>query len=163
MNIVKAEKRHIPGMLRLLQQVGQVHREIRPDIFRAGALKYDEKALEALLREENKPIFIGEDDGRVLGYCFCVLKDYRGSSVQTDRVELYIDDLCVEESARGQGIATALYRYVKEFAKGQGCSHISLNVWCGNVGAQRFYEKMGLTPRHIMMEQKLEETDAGKG
>ena len=163
MNIVKAEKRHIPGMLRLLQQVGQVHREIRPDIFRAGALKYDEKALEALLREENKPIFVMQEDHRVLGYCFCVLKDYRGSSVQTDRVELYIDDLCVEESARGQGIATALYRYVKDFAKELGCSHISLNVWCGNVGARRFYEKMGLMPRHIMMEQKLEETDAGKG
>ena len=163
MNIVKAEARHIPGMLRLLGQVGQVHHEIRPDIFRDGALKYDETALKALLLEENKPIFIGEDGGRVLGYCFCVLKDYRGSGVQTDRVELYIDDLCVEESARGQGIATALYCYVKEFAKGLGCSHISLNVWCGNVGAQRFYEKMGLTPRHIMMEQKLEETDAGKG
>ena len=163
MNIVKAEARHIPGMLRLLGQVGQVHHEIRPDIFRDGALKYDETALKALLLEENKPIFVMQEDHRVLGYCFCVLKDYRGSGVQTDRVELYIDDLCVEESARGQGIATALYRYVKDFAKELGCSHISLNVWCGNVGAQRFYEKMGLTPRHIMMEQKLEETDAGKG
>lgn len=157
MNICRGEERHIPGMLRLLGQVGQVHHEIRPDIFRAGALKYDEKALEALLREENKPIFIGEDGGQVLGYCFCVLKDYRGSGVQTDRIELYIDDLCVEEAARGQGVATALYRYVKAFAREIGCSHISLNVWCGNDGAQRFYEKMGLKPRHIMMEQPLED------
>lgn len=157
MNICRGEERHIPGMLRLLGQVGQVHHEIRPDIFRDGALKYDEKALKALLREENKPIFIGEDGGQVLGYCFCVLKDYRGSGVQTDRVELYIDDLCVEEAARGQGVATALYRYVKAFAREIGCSHISLNVWCGNDGAQRFYEKMGLAPRSIMMEQPLED------
>ena len=156
MNIVKAQTRHIPGMLRLLGQVGQVHHEIRPDIFRDGALKYDENALEELLQDKNRPIFIGEDEGQVLGYCFCVLKDYRGSGVQTDRVELYIDDLCVEESARGQGIATELYRYVKAFAGEIGCSHITLNVWCGNRGAQRFYEKMGLTPRHIMMEQPLE-------
>lgn len=157
MNICRGEERHIPGMIRLLGQVGQVHHEIRPDIFRDGALKYDEKALEALLREENKPIFIGEDGGQVLGYCFCVLKDYRGSGVQTDRIELYIDDLCVEEAARGQGVATALYRYVKAFAREIGCSHISLNVWCGNDGAQRFYEKMGLKPRHIIMEQPLED------
>jgi len=157
MNIVKAESRHIPGMLRLLGQVGQVHHEIRPDIFRDGALKYDEAALEELLREENKPIFIGEDGGRVLGYCFCVVKDYRGSGVQTDRVELYIDDLCVEQSCRGQGVATALYRYVKAYAKEMGYSHISLNVWCGNENAQRFYEKMGMTPRSMMMEQPLEE------
>ena len=157
MNIVRAETRHIPGMLRLLGQVGQVHHQLRPDIFRDGALKYDENALEALLRDENRPIFVGEDGGQVLGYCFCVLKDYRGSGVQTDRVELYIDDLCVEESARGQGIATALYDYVKAYAREMGCSHISLNVWCGNIGAQKFYEKMGMRPRHIMMEQPLEE------
>ena len=156
MEIVRAETRHIPGMIRLLRQVGRVHSDIRPDIFRDGAQKYDEAQLKELLRDENTPIFIGEEDDQVLGYCFCVLKDYRGSGVQTDRVELYIDDLCVEETVRGQGIATGLYRYVKDFAKELGCSHIALNVWCGNVGAQRFYEKMGLTPRHIMMEQPLE-------
>ncbi len=159
MKIVRAETCHIPGMLRLLGQVGQVHHQIRPDIFRTGAQKYDAAALETLLRDENKPIFIGQEGGEVLGYCFCVLKDYRGSGVQTDRVELYIDDLCVEENCRGQGIATALYRYVKAFAKEIGCSHISLNVWCGNDGAQQFYEKMGMRPRHIMMEQPLEEKE----
>jgi len=157
MKIVRAETRHIPGMLRLLGQVGQVHHEIRPDIFRQGALKYDAAALEALLRDESRPIFIGEDRETVLGYCFCVLKDYRGSGVQTDRLELYIDDLCVEEDCRGQGVASALYRHVQGYAKAIGCSHISLNVWCGNDGAQKFYEKMGLRPRHIMLEQSLEE------
>ena len=159
MKICRGEEKHIPGMIRLLGQVGQVHHEIRPDIFRDGALKYDAAALEELLRDENRPIFIGQEGGEVLGYCFCVLKDYRGSGVQTDRVELYIDDLCVEETCRGQGVATALYRYVKDFAKEIGCSHISLNVWCGNDSAQQFYEKMGMRPRHIMMEQPLEEKE----
>jgi len=157
MNICKARARHIPGMIRLLYQVGEVHHRIRPDIFRSGALKYDAAALEELLRDENRPIFIAEEEDQVLGYCFCVLKDYRGSGVQTDRVEIYIDDLCVEETCRGQGVASALYRYVQRFAKELGCSHISLNVWCGNDGAQKFYEKMGMRPRHIMMEQALED------
>ena len=158
MEIVRAQTRHIPGMIRLLRQVGRVHSDIRPDIFRDGAQKYDEADLEALLQDENTPIFIGEDGGTALGYCFCVLKDYRGSGVQTDRVELYIDDLCVDENCRGKGVATALYGYVKDFAKGIGCSHISLNVWCGNDNAQKFYEKMGMKPRSITMEQWLEET-----
>ena len=157
MILCKAEARHIPGMLHLLHQVGQVHHEIRPDLFCSGALKYDEGALEALLQDQTRPIFIAEDGDRVLGYCFCVLKDYRGSTVQTGRVELYIDDLCVEETCRGQGVATALYRHVTAFAKELGCAYISLNVWCGNDGAMAFYERMGLTPRHIMMEQKLED------
>jgi ribosomal protein S18 acetylase RimI-like enzyme len=158
MEIRFAEVRDIPGMIALLRQVGDVHHRIRPDIFRAGAQKYDENALKAILADETKPIFVAADGDTVAGYCFCVLKDYRGSGVQTDRVEVYIDDLCVDENRRGCGVATALYRHVTDYAKGLGCAFISLNVWCGNEGAMKFYEKMGLTPRHIMLEMALEES-----
>lgn len=157
MRIVTAAEAHIPGILALLRQVGQVHHGIRPDLFRSGALKYDENALKQLLQDESRPIFLGESEGSVLGYCFCQLKDYSGSGVQTPRLELYIDDLCVEETCRGQGVASALYRYVQSFARSRGCSHISLNVWCGNQAAQAFYERMGLRPRSILLEQPLEE------
>ena len=155
MEILPAEKRHIPGMLRLLHQVGDVHRQIRPDIFRPGALKYDEAALTQLLTDESRPIFIAEEAGQVLGYCFCVHKDICGSGVLTDRKELYIDDLCVEETCRGQGIAKALYRHATAYAREAGCAFVTLNVWCGNEIAMGFYETMGLTPRHITMEMKL--------
>ena len=57
MVIQRAKKTHIPGLIRLLYQVGDVHHKIRPDIFRAGALKYDENELEMILQDETKPIF----------------------------------------------------------------------------------------------------------
>ena len=47
----------IPRMTHLLQQVGGVHHDLRPDLFRAGAQKYDAPALEALLRDPDRPIF----------------------------------------------------------------------------------------------------------
>ena len=155
MNIQRAETRHIPGMIALLQQVGEVHHVIRPDIFRGGAQKYDEAALNALLQDESKPIFIADNDGFVAGYCFCQIRDYCGNPVLADRKELYIDDLCVDEACRGQGIATKLYEHVTAYAKELGCAFITLNVWCGNDSAMRFYEHAGLTPRNIMMETKL--------
>ena len=158
MEIRIAKPGDIPGILELLRQVGDVHHQIRPDIFRSGAQKYDEDGLKAILADKTKPIFVAADGETVAGYCFCVLKDYRGSGVQTDRVEVYIDDLCVDESRRGSGVATSLYRHVTDYAKGLGCAFISLNVWCGNEGAMKFYEKMGLTPRHIMLEMALEES-----
>ena len=155
MEIRPAVSTDISGMIRLLYQVGDVHHVIRPDIFRSGALKYDEVALQTLLQDKTRPVFVAVEGDALLGYCFCVIKDYRGSGVQTDRVEVYIDDLCVEETCRGQGVATALYRHVTNLAKDMGCAFISLNVWCGNDSAMAFYEKMGMTPRHIMMEMKL--------
>ena len=150
-----ADSRDIPGMIALLQQVGEVHHVIRPDIFRGGAQKYDEAELEALLKDRERPIFVAVEDGFVRGYCFCIHRDYSGSTVLTDRKEIYIDDLCVDEGCRGQGIAKALYEHVCAYAKDWGCAFITLNVWTGNDGAQRFYEKMGMTPRSINMEVKL--------
>ena len=150
-----AIQKDIPGLEKLLCQVGQVHHVIRPDIFRDGCLKYDETALADLLKDEKRPVFVAVEDDTVTGYCFCVLREYDGIGVSTERKEIYIDDLCVDESHRGQGIATDLYRRVLAYAKELGCQFVTLNVWCGNDGAMKFYEKMGLTPRNITLETKV--------
>lgn len=155
MEIRRAEVRDIPGLIALLQQVGDVHHTIRPDIFRVGAQKYDKVALELLLQDENMPIFVADDGGFVAGYCFCQIRSYEGSSVLTDRKELYIDDLCVDENRRGQHIGSVLYDHAVHFAKEIGCEFLTLNVWCGNDNAMKFYKKAGMTPRSITMEKKL--------
>lgn len=155
MVIRRAKIRDIPGMITLLYQVGQVHHVIRPDIFRSGALKYDGQALEELLKDENKPIFVADEAGLVAGYCFCQIRSYDGTGVSTLRKELYIDDLCVDENRRGQHIGTVLYDHAAAFAREIGCQFLTLNVWCGNEDAIKFYEHAGLTPRNIMMEKKL--------
>ena len=150
-----AKESDIPGMIQLLKQVGQVHHDIRPDIFRDHCQKYDEAALAQLLKDETRPIFIADEGGAVLGYCFCILRAFEDESVMTDRKELYIDDLCVDETHRGQGIAKALYRHVTDYAKAIGCTFVTLNVWSGNDSAMKFYKNAGLTPRSITMEMKL--------
>ena len=155
MTIRRAEVRDIPGMIELLYQVGGVHHDIRPDIFRSGALKYTPAQLDELLQDENKPIFVCDDDGFVAGYCFCVLKSFQDHETFTNRTEFYIDDLCVDENHRKQGIATALFDRVVAYARECRYDAITLNVWCGNEGAMKFYEKAGLKPRNIMMEMKL--------
>ena len=146
----------IPGLNALLLQVGQVHHEIRPDIFRNHALKYTNSELEALLSDENRPVFVADEGGFIAGYCFCVLRCYDGTGVSTCRRELYIDDLCVDASFRGQGVARLLYDAACAHGRSLGCSFVTLNVWCGNEQAMAFYEKCGLRPRNITMEMPLE-------
>ena len=155
MNIILANESHIPGMIRLLRQVGEVHHCIRPDLFRSGAQKYDEKDLKNLLKDPNRPIFIAEIDDQVAGYTFCIFQNVENDPVLCDRKVLYIDDLCVDESRRGQGIATRLYDRVCEFAREFGCHAVTLNVWCGNDSAMAFYEKSGMKPQKIGMETVL--------
>ena len=155
MTIRNAETRDIPGMIALLYQVGGVHHEIRPDIFRDNAIKYTPAELEAILQDETRPIFVCDEGGFVEGYCFCQIRSFENSTVLTDRKELYIDDLCVDENRRGQHIGSVLYEHTLAYAKEIGCQFVTLNVWQGNDGAMRFYENAGLKPRSITMEMKL--------
>ncbi len=156
MEIRNAMEKDIPGILNLLKQVGKVHSDIRPDIFPANTVKYDEAELLALLQNTARPIFIAEIAGEVAGYCFCVHKVIKDTPMSVKRQELYIDDLCVDENHRRMGIAKVLYNHALEYAKEIGCDMLTLNVWCGNEGAMHFYEQMGMRPRNIMMEIPLE-------
>ena len=156
MLIRRAEISDIPDILRLLVQVCNVHQDIRPDIFKRDGVKYTESDLRELLIDKSRPVWCAVEDEHFLGYCFCQWKEYRDSSVSTDRKELYIDDLCVDETARGNGVATALFRYVTAVAKSEGANFITLNVWEGN-SARNFYDKMGMKPRKVFMDLPLED------
>ena len=84
-----------------------------------------------------------------------MFRRFPADNILTDVQTLYIDDLCVDENVRGLGVGRALYAYVRDFAKEQGCYNLTLNVWACNENALRFYEACGLKPQKIGMETIL--------
>lgn len=150
----KAEKRDIDAIIRLLHQVNMVHYEKRPDLFKPYTTKYDEQELEALLGDDSKPIFV-YDDGEVLGHAFCQISEVKNHRLLQDAKTLYIDDICVEETARGRHIGQSLYEYVRDYARSIGCYNITLNVWEGNDSALSFYRSMGMQVEKTGMETIL--------
>lgn len=157
MEIRFAKPLDVPGILSLLRQVGQVHHQARPDIFRAGAQKYGASQVLQMLNCSATPIFVAAEADQVLGYCFCQVKTVEQDPVMQDRTLLYIDDLCVDKTHRGQKIGTSLYKAVCNYAKQRRCHSVTLNVWCCNAGALAFYESLGLTAQKIGMEFLLED------
>ena len=154
-NIRSAELRDIPALGRLLYEVHKVHSDVRPDLFKAGTRKYTDEQLEEILQSGERPVFVAEQDGQVVGYAFCIPKQFVGDRSMTDVRTLYIDDLCVDEAARGKHIGTKLYDFVLDFAKRQGYYNVTLNVWADNKAAVKFYEKIGLRVQKIGMEKIL--------
>lgn len=149
----RAKEEDIPSLIKLLFQVDMVHHEGRPDLFKGPATKYNEDELREIIKNDKAPIFVCTDEaGDVLGHAFCIFKQVTGDSVLTDIKTLYIDDICVDEGARGTGVGKALFEHVKTYAKCNGFYNITLNVWTCNPGAMRFYENMGLLPQKIGME-----------
>ena len=149
--IRQASVADIPRIIDLLHQVDMVHHRLRPDIFKPDTTKYDEQELAVLLEDKTKPIFV-YDDGEVLGYTFSQITEVKEDRLLQDRKTLYIDDLCVDEAARGKHIGKALFDFVRDYAKSIGCHAITLNVWEGNDSAIRFYQNMGMHPQKIRME-----------
>ena len=155
MDIRFAKPQDVPGIIKLLQQVGEVHHVGRPDIFRENAQKYSSSQVLEMLGKQDNPIFVAVEGDTVLGYGFCFMENYRNHSVMTDRLTLYIDDLCVLEECRGKHIGSAIYRKILEYAKYRGCYNVTLNVWSCNESAMKFYESMGLKPQKVGMEAIL--------
>ncbi|MBO5542013.1 MAG: GNAT family N-acetyltransferase [Acholeplasmatales bacterium] len=151
--IRRATEKDIKDLIRLLEQVDLVHHLVRPDIFKIGT-KYDKYELSLLIRDNSRPIFVYDDSG-VKGYAFTIFKKHINDPILTDIKTLYIDDLCVDKEYRGHHIGEELYKYVLDYAKKNNCYNVTLNVWYDNKPALAFYEKMGLSPLKICLEQKL--------
>lgn len=156
MGIRRAEERDMGGINKLLCQVLMVHHNGRPDLFKANVKKYTDAELLELLKDDNRPIFVSVDGQEtVLGYAFCVFQQHIDDNILTDIKTLYIDDLCVDETRRGQHIGKGLYEFVLDFAQANGCYNVTLNVWSCNLNAMKFYEACGLVPQKIGMEKLL--------
>jgi ribosomal protein S18 acetylase RimI-like enzyme len=166
----KATKKDIQGIIALLHQVNMVHHIIRPDLFKPNTTKYNEQELEAILSDDSKPIFVFEaessrtDEGPstsgvqepvILGHAFCQVNEVKDHALLQDVKTLYIDDICVDEAARGKHVGKALYEYVRDYARSIGCYNITLNVWEGNDSALNFYRSMGMQVQKTGMETIL--------
>ena len=156
MIIRKARMEDRLGIERLLKEVNNLHQKLRPDIFIENAIKYNEEKFNALISNGATPIFVAVDeDGNVLGHLFCQVRDHADVAVYKDFKTLFIDDLCVAESAHRQGIGKSLFDFALKYARQNDCYDVTLNVWSGNDSALAFYEKMGMFPKETQMEYIL--------
>ena len=91
---------------------------------------------------------VAEDDGRAVGFVFCVLGD-RG------RKTAHVTDFYVRPEARGRGTGRALLGALIEPAREAGLDHVSLEVLLRNAEARRLYERLGFAPVDLFMVAPL--------
>jgi ribosomal protein S18 acetylase RimI-like enzyme len=91
---------------------------------------------------------IVEEEGRALGFIFCVLGD-RG------RQTAHVTDIYVRPEARSRGIGRELLAELVTPARDAGLAHVSLEVLVRNTDARRLYERLGFVPVDIFMVAPL--------
>lgn len=155
MSIRRAEEKDIEGIRKLLYQVNQVHADGRPDLFKSGGVKYTEEELKEIINDRTRPIYVYDEDEIILGYAFIWYEQTKESTSTYAVKSMYIDDLCVDETARGKSVGKQLFEFLKEEAKREACDRITLHVWECNPNAYGFYEHLGMKPLYTNMEYQI--------
>jgi GNAT superfamily N-acetyltransferase len=94
-------------------------------------------------------VYVVEADGETVGDLWLA---ERGDSF---RPGLFIYDVRLHESQRGNGYGKAAMLFAEEEARRRGLGHVSLNVFGGNAVARRLYESLGYEEDAIAMSKKL--------
>ena len=150
--IRRAKEEDADAIRRILFEVHAVHHAIRPHLFLEGKRKYGEEEVKALLNRT--PVLVADEEGEVLGYAVCYLEETKGGSMVAHRT-LYLDDLCVDEKSRKQGVGKRLFAAVEALARELQCYDLTLNVWEGNDAARAFYDSLGMKPLKTYLEKVL--------
>ena len=100
--------------------------------------------------------YIAEFDGEVVGICHF----HYQVSTWSDTTQCYLEDLYVDEVARGQGVAGALIHGVKAQAASNAATEMFWITRQSNVRAQSLYSKVANKTDFIRYEVILTETSA---
>ncbi len=152
--IRKAIYSDIPKIEELLEDIHDLHFMARPDIFKEGVSKFNEDEIKKLIDNEYTPIYIYEENGKVLAYAF-ISYMFQCNKMLEIRKYIFIEDLCVDKNHRSEGIGRALMDYIYNLAKEKEMDYVRLNVWNFNEKALKFYLDNGYSPLETIMEKKV--------
>lgn len=137
----------------LFTELHRHHVEIMPETFLMPGPEWFEERMSEILNDVSQRVLV-YDSGRIEAYA--VIRKIEVDTPDTPpRRVCFIDQFYVLENCRRRGIGTELFNAIKKFGREKGCTTVQLGVSAGNAGAVGFYEKMGLKPRTIQMEDKL--------
>jgi ribosomal protein S18 acetylase RimI-like enzyme len=116
----------------------------------------EQERAEAFIRERvsqsSGRYFVAWDERNAIGFMHLM----PSTNTLAMRPIWFLEDLYVDVSARGQGVATALLSYAEEFARSTGAERLTLATAHDNLAAQHIYKKLGyLREEHFLYFHRL--------
>ncbi len=137
---------------KLMQQVHSLHVENRPDLYVKIEHPYSIDEFKKIVENNDIISVLAEDDGEILGVAIVTIRNKSG---MVKKKIAYMDDLCVDERFRGQGVGKELFSFVSNMAKKKGAERLDLMVWSFNEKALIFYEELGMKTQRYIFEKEL--------
>ncbi|RME49553.1 MAG: GNAT family N-acetyltransferase [Chloroflexi bacterium] len=96
-------------------------------------------------------VSVAEEDDQVIGM---ITASLRPTLWHAGPVVL-IDELVVDQTARGKGVGKALIEAIVEWAKKRGASEIEVSTEKDNEAAQAFYQSHGFKHESVLLEMEF--------
>ena len=126
--------------------------EGKPEVFRPGFCAELRDYVREIFSDPRKKIVVAEKDGSICGFAVLNHVNRPENPFMFERDFLDVDEFGVDEASRRQGAASAMIRFIRDYAKEQGFRRLELNMWEFNRGALAFYEAAGFTTYRRYME-----------
>ena len=152
MNVRPANENELSRVNELRKQVNDLHVEGKPDVFKPGFPQELQDFIYDIWNDPEKEIIVAEQNGEICGFAVLHHINRPENPYMLERDFLDIDEFCVDEIYRRQGVATEMISFIREYAGKKGFHRIELNMWEFNKDALAFYEAAGFSTFRRYME-----------
>lgn len=121
-------------------EVVKAFRRLLPQLS-ASAKPLDEQTLQTLVAWQGIRLLVARIDGEIVGTLTLVM-----FPIPTG-LRAWIEDVVVDEAARGQGVGAALTEQAVRLARAAGARTVDLTSRPSRQAANRLYERLGFRPR----------------
>ncbi len=147
-----AQKSDFASVNAMARQIHALHVQWRPDIYEMVETLYPQERFESVIRE--RQLYVAKIGGVPVGFVLLKIRDYNQPGLVRRKV-MVVEEFCVHESCRNQGIGKQMMEDVHALAKAFRCTDLQLGVYPRNDAAVSFYQKCGFTIRSIDMQKKV--------
>lgn len=153
-NIRKAKLRDCKSICVISKELHLYHIKNRPDIYIEERKTIYKSYFNELLNDKDIEVLVITLDEKIVGYSIIRYVEIKNIDLLRDRYYAYIDEICIRENFRRQGLGKMLFEYIYSLVKNNAADSLELGVWRFNKEAVEFYKAMGMIEKNIIMEKK---------
>jgi len=157
LDIRVATKEDFDAVGKIFAEENQFHADLVPEIIQVTDPIMTHEWFGEVLSNPSKRLFVAVVGSELVGVVLAEIRTNVDDPIFTPRKYIFVDELSVAESHRGQGIGRLLMERIYQLANAQDICAIELQVWERNIPAVDFYEKIGYKSWRRTMRLNLHE------
>ncbi|MFT6706195.1 MAG: GNAT superfamily N-acetyltransferase [Flavobacteriales bacterium] len=142
----RATIQDLPILLQFEQAIMEYERPFDPTLKPKDASYYD---LSELIQSKKAEVLIVESEGKIIASGYASIE--KADNYLQHKQYAHLGFMYVDPDFRGRGINKLILDGLIAWAKGEGINEFRLEVYAGNAGAIKAYEKVGFQQHLIEM------------